>query len=820
MNVALLILALSPSQLELLPAQLRRDWAVTERPEPRAFRTGESDEEVYDAEKRILYVWTATVSRSTADARAERVRAVLASAIYAFDGEAKWSEQLAWKSLSSWRGVMSTVMDPLPHAANEHPAGFADERGRRSPRWELASFAARYFSGDEATKCRLLAHSRFLSDRLQELGIEPPHPRCPAFDRWADLARLETIEVALATPTSQTVGSLFGHLFLRVQTAENRVIAFLAESSGIIEDDPFYPVKGIFGGYRASLFEKSFLDVYRDYVIAESRSIRRFRVNLEGEAARRLLERLYTRLHTAHYTYYFFAQNCATLLLDIFNGIAPGLEELRAEGSLGRGPSSVLDALTKTPLLTYVPEPYASFEVEAAEAMIERDTLSLRLSEHAPELAYAFDITKSSNDALLRATAYQRLQPVFADAQRTRAEDAASWMRASAKIEAYRSAKESVEAEKVISLERRRAQIEALDLYLGTGAVPVEIPDADEDARFLAYRAAASYLQQHDDDNFRAYVLLAADLAGDTIRRRDPQLHAQLFLPERDRPVLAQRFMQGRAQLVEPIAVTSVSPALLAVQRAKQAIAAQRSLPRDDPQAVTKIEEERAHYEAAYERTGIDTFGIGGGYDDGVPGLMLRGAAYEERLGDQRRHGFPGSTSFVFLRSEVLWTLQEKLPRVVSSETRFFGYRNVPAGRSLGFELAADLSTRGSVLTPRVGAGALWAIAASSSFADHLVLSTGVAYEPAFREQHQRDTHAAIAPLALEARKSLGGPMHALRGRAYFTPGFDLVGRDLSYRWGAEGELRIQVAGKVALLLRGRWDDQLGVLADAGVLFD
>jgi hypothetical protein len=813
LSPGLSIILLAAAQLELLPAPLRGEYAVSERSEPRPFRTGVDDGEIYDGSEKILYVWTATVSRTQKEAALERTRAVIASAVYAFDAEKKWSEHPAWTSLNSWRGYLSTVLAPLPHAANTHPLAFADARGGRSPRWDLASFAARYFTGDHATKCRLLAQSRFLSDRLEELGLEAQHPHCAGFERWAELPKIETIEVSLASPTSQAVGSLFGHLFLRIQGTNNRAIAFLAESSGVIEEDPLYPLKGIFGGYRASLFEKSFLDVYRDYVIAESRSIRRFRLNLDETQRRRLMERLYTRLHAAHYTYYFFAQNCATLLIDIFSGISPAADELRVEGSFGRGPSSVLDALAKSSLLTYVPEPYASFEVEAAEAAVERQTIAARLANDAPELAYAFEMAKSSPDAEQRAGAYRRLAEVFIDRRRTSDRDAAEWLRSSARIEAHRSAKESLDAEKILLKTRRELQRETMELI----DPPIEAPGGDdEELRFVAYRRAADYLADHEDDAFRLYLLLSADLAGDSIKKRDPELHARLFLPERDRPVLAQRYLSGKTQLFEPIAVTAVSPALLAVQRAKQAIAARRTLPPEETAA--KISEEEEHYQNAYERTGIDTFGVSGAYDRAT-GVIVHGAAFDERLGDQRRHGFPGHTAFTFLRSEALWIMGATLPRVESSRTRFFGYRNVPRGRTFGFELEADLSTRRGDLTPRAGAGVLWAIASSTDFADHLVASTGLAYD-AFFPINGRDVHAIEVPVALEVRKSLSGPMHALRLKAVWSPAFDVMRRDLSYRLGAEGELRIQMSGKVALRLRGRWRDGEEVAVDAGVLFD
>ena len=71
---------------------------------------------------------------------------------------------------------------------------------------------------------------------------------CEAFERWADLERLDGVEVVLAAPSTAMVGSLFGHLFVRLAYRDedgdarrytlSRTVAFLADNDVPFEADP------------------------------------------------------------------------------------------------------------------------------------------------------------------------------------------------------------------------------------------------------------------------------------------------------------------------------------------------------------------------------------------------------------------------------------------------------------------------------------------------------------------------------------------------------------------------------------------------------
>ena len=188
-------------------------------------------------------------ARRPGDSPAAVARVVVLALLYAFDRSTGWSDDSSWRRLNGWRPSIASGLRPRP--ANVSPAGFASPRGQLSPRWDLVTFMAASWLDDSLPDigCRLLSHGRYVERRLDALGPRasgaPPaaRARCPAFEEWAALEHLADVEVVLAAPSTAMIGSLFGHVFLRlVYRDENgempphlsRTVAFLADN-----DAPF-----------------------------------------------------------------------------------------------------------------------------------------------------------------------------------------------------------------------------------------------------------------------------------------------------------------------------------------------------------------------------------------------------------------------------------------------------------------------------------------------------------------------------------------------------------------------------------------------------
>ncbi len=456
-------LAIGAGLFDGVPPTVSAGWSVVLRPGPEPFGLA-GDDAIFDAERRELYV------HPTARGHPEDLRrAAIAALFYAQDAEYAWSEDPRWRANNAWRGFFSTALAPLPHAANRAREGYVAPRGRDSPRWDFATHAAAFFAPTRKERCRGLSQARFFADTFA-LAYDPAE-RCPEFGRWARLDRVGAVEVALAAPTTTTIGSMFGHLFFRVvpvgedgphALVESRTFSFVADTHFASRDDPLYVFKGIFGGYRARMVETTFLETYRLYVVDEDRDIVRFRLRLTEDERERLFERVFTVLRAFATDYYFFGQNCASLLVELVNGALLPDRRVHHPGALGKGPTTALDGLVFArahdggPLAVRVEDTFASFLGVAREAAVRRRRAEAALEERLGTDAPFTRLHAASPS--LRAEGYRALSEVLRDVDDPAV---AELVDASVRIETALSARDNRDREEA-DLEARRAGQRAL----------------------------------------------------------------------------------------------------------------------------------------------------------------------------------------------------------------------------------------------------------------------------------------------------------------------------------------------------------------------
>jgi hypothetical protein len=706
----------------------------------------------------------------TNDANARR-RQILAGYFLLDDQAAGWSREPTWQQLNGWSRSMLGEWT----AQNQAAEAYATPSGRRSPGWDLATFAADWIvermasqANDLPLTCRLLPQARFLHRRLLAVTALPAvlraPPRCAPYEAWAGAQSIERIEIVLATPSTVSMASMFGHVFLRlVQRPEDellalddRTVAFLVENTVPVEEDPFYAWKGIAGQFEATLVERSLLETYRTYVVAEGRDLRRFRLNLSPEETDALLERLWSLEHAGRFRYRFFANNCATLMVDMINTVLPVGRQIRYPEALATTPAGTLEGYAGAvaagggPLVTFIPDTILSFEHQARAAAVERRRLSFPLRSRDPRGADPWGAIESP-DPDRRAGAYGRVVE-----EQLRAGSDPRWLqrflRQSAVIEAHLSALANLEAEQALFRQRRRrlraelaAQRARLDGNATARCVPVREAIAqgvadDPEVRLRGYRALATLLDGPCEsdlaDQVRRLALLSSAVHHDS-EAMPPALHDALFFPERARPLGEQRYAAGIGELIDYPFVTRLSPALLAVQHAQVTLAANGdSLA--SPASLQRVEslarqsDETAVYDTAVPRTGIDQLELGAGVDSIGTGtrslLILGGALHDERLGDQRRFGFPAHTALTVLRTRTALAWQNRHVALAGWDARLLGYRSLPPLPAPRFRPGGDLfvdvgQRRG--LEVRLGGGALLPIVASQHLADHLLFSAG-----------------------------------------------------------------------------------------------
>jgi hypothetical protein len=788
--------------------------------------------------------------------------------VFAFDRTRRWSDEPAWRQINGWRARLTAGF--AARAENTGPGGFADPRGTRSPRWDLATFVAAAWldaaAGRDGIDCRLLAQSAYVRARM---GL--PAPSCAGFEAWADLDRLADVELVLAAPSTAMVGSMFGHLFLRLVYRDDdgetplhlsRTIAFLADNDVPFAADPAYALKGIAGFYTASLHERAFLDSYREYVVVEGRDLRRWRVALGAGERRALLERLWTGLGGPRYSYYFFRQNCATLLLDVMEAVLSPGRPVGRPGFLAAPPASTLERWAAArdaggrPRITFVPEPILSFDHQARLASRRRAEIEARLGAglgagDRRALADALRAARTASPGE-RAAAYARAGALLASDRAGSAPDVHTWLRESATIESHLSVVANLQAEARADAERRRA----VERVAGEAAaelrgVPALAPaigkleSADPDARLDGYRtlrelATGGRLPAETVARVRLYALLRSEARYDVARmKRVAGLRDALLFVEADKPIGEQPYLAGREDLLRLPLETRVSAPLASLQRAKQTLFAARSLAEtvDEAPRAGDAVAVRAGYDGSLPRSGIDQLAVlaallpGGGAGTPAPvrgGLVLAGALYDEQLGDHHRFGFPSDTGFVVARSAVAFQLGDGLPAWAAYQARAFGYRSLrmplpEAGgrpRALGWELRADLAgsrARHVATEIDLGWGVLAPLTAREDLRDHVLVTAGLSYRaffPGAGATIPGRPQAIAAPIALEARAGLGAaPRYrsALSARVWAQPMAVLTARPDRFAFETGGAIELHLAlgrhpGSAhdpALLIRG-----------------
>jgi uncharacterized protein DUF4105 len=722
-------------------------------------------------------------------------RQVAVGWLFSFDRAAGWSADPGWQRLNGWHASIAAAWALRPE--NDDPDGFAGRRGQRSPAWDLVTFMAAWLldpiGTDGGIGCRLISQARFVEARL---GNEAPAARrCEPFEAWADLDRLDAVEVVLAAPSTAMIGSLFGHLFVRLAYRDDdgraplhlsRTVAFLADNDVPFDADPTYALKGIAGRYHASLHQRSFLDSYREYVVVEGRDLRRWRLNLTAPERRALLERIWTVAHGARYAYYFFRRNCATLMVDLVDSVLPPARDPGITGWLAAPPASTLEPWQRErgadgrPLLEFVADPILSFDHQARLTSRHRLLLEADFGAGLPEgeAMLLADALRAAHDSHpeVRASAYERLAALLADSRVGTAANIHAWLRDAGAVESYLSTLANEQAESREEKARRtrvRAAVDHLAESLDQDASALatnegtrerglrlaeavhEMSDGDPASRLSGYRTLADLVASTATAELaartRRFALLVSEQRYDVERMKQvPGLRDALLFVDPAKPIDEQPYLTGFEDLIRPPVETRIAPPLRALQRTKERLFAARDLEGSavlsgpDQDATTV----RRAYDASLSRSGIDQLGALGGVmmsDGATPkvGVIFDGALYDERLGDHRHFGFPSDTALVVGRSSALLTVAGGKPVVARYDARVFGYRSLrlplpEAGGSpwpVGWETYVDLSgSRARELSAeaKIGWGLLVELVERSDLRDHVLFGAGLAYEGYF----------------------------------------------------------------------------------------
>ena len=213
----------------------------------------------------------------------------------------------------------------------------AGEAGKGDPLLELRAALAALADPDATTEsgrppaCAFPLRRRFLEERGLLLD-GAPRPDCPELD--AHMARFDPssgISLAFAGAWPNNPGSMFGHTLLRVRTSREGASGLLDHGLGYAalvppdESGVLFALKGVFGGYRGQLSVLPWHAKLRAYSDVESRDIWEHRLSLSTREVEAVLLHAWELGTNGWIDYFFFDENCATLLLALLEAARPSL---------------------------------------------------------------------------------------------------------------------------------------------------------------------------------------------------------------------------------------------------------------------------------------------------------------------------------------------------------------------------------------------------------------------------------------------------------------------------------------------------------------
>lgn len=212
--------------------------------------------------------------------------------------------------------------------------------------------------------CRHPLHARWFADRglLADRAPCPagvpfavPHAEHGSALRWVDPAQVRAVHL-LFGGRGDGWASRFGHVALRLVVCpraaaserecdenlrEHLVLGFVAVVDGLEID----PLRGLAGGYTATLAAQDFMQAYREYAIHEFREIRSLPLALPPARVQQLVREL-GEVHWQYADEYrFLTNNCATMLRNALRVLVPELAADLAE------PTDEADAVVRPDLL-------------------------------------------------------------------------------------------------------------------------------------------------------------------------------------------------------------------------------------------------------------------------------------------------------------------------------------------------------------------------------------------------------------------------------------------------------------------------------------
>lgn len=248
----------------------------------------------------------------------------------------------AWRHLLHYQHRMLRGVRSLAN----NPEFFLHADGEKDPESELRAFVTAIQQPEKQVpphqrhpQCAFPARYAVVKKHLALAVEDQP---CPDFIAWREHLNLGSVKLIFAAAYPNNPASVFGHTLLLLESGRHGpeqqgsrlldyAVGFLADTSA--DDNPVtYVVKGISGGYDGYFNMDPYYMTVGMYNNGESRDLWEYPLDLTSEERELLVAHLWEVLMQGRFGYYFFDENCSTMLLALLDAVRPQGQLVRQAG--------------------------------------------------------------------------------------------------------------------------------------------------------------------------------------------------------------------------------------------------------------------------------------------------------------------------------------------------------------------------------------------------------------------------------------------------------------------------------------------------------
>ena len=255
------------------------------------------------------------------------------------------SDSITWRRLLHHYPVRSRVWSSRTRLDNTD--FFLSPQGGSDPLAELKAtiveLATEASGGQEPTKAlgalNLSASCAFPARRLflqAAIGLKSAVP-CPDWQEWQEGIGAKSLSVVFSSSFAGSPSSLFGHTFLKFGRESSSALAATSDfqSNEMLDYALSYGadstdanpvdlvIKGLGGGFRGLFSVSPFYLKIREYNHAEGRDLWIYDLDLTESEVTLILAHVWELLNLAQFDYYFFDENCSSMLLELIEVAKP-----------------------------------------------------------------------------------------------------------------------------------------------------------------------------------------------------------------------------------------------------------------------------------------------------------------------------------------------------------------------------------------------------------------------------------------------------------------------------------------------------------------